>query len=745
MFGRKPQQQQCRQPADCLARDVQRAPRSGSFRDPAPDCAVTYRRLRLARAHTRICVFLTGLCIHSSAMPAVAQPWAPYPTDAISASGRVTPQQGVAQVSLAPVIKLALGQRHSCALHKDGQVSCWGKGSDGQLDGDLPSPVPVRVAGISGAVQVAAGQTRSCAQLQDGTVRCWRDARERQAAVIEGVLHAAQITSECARLTDGKVTCWGATRIAHPLPGVTNAVAIATYKDSGCAALKDGGIMCWSAAESPQRIPGLTGVVEPGVGDSFACARHRDATVSCWGENRAGQLGRRTGDSPSVRSPLYRMPNPYRKQHPPARIPGLGSVVALSVGAAHACVRMKNDTLSCWGQRRRPDGEVPRPRSGLTAVHEVAVGGYHACAIQEGGKVSCWGLAENGQLGMGWSAVQAYAARVPGIADAVRVLANFHRTCVVRKSGAVACWGNGDATPRNVAGISGAVQIVGSAGLCVRDKQSRVLCQPRPGEPFTAIAIPPVTTLAGSIGYACALAQEGSVWCWGTNASVVHGVFLRGDYRDERPTLAMQGTAVALCAASYRACLIRASGEVSCVGRLNESDSPGPDVPRPLARSFAATSLACGTLASCAVQTDGQVMCWRNWDAPSGRTASVITPALTPHLVAGLTDAVQISFDDETVCARRRDGHVACWGENLYGQVGDGTVGGVRLFPVGVAGVEGAIDISTSGSHSCAVLPNGGVACWGRALDGEVGTYATHWLETPVEVQGLRGLRQDGS
>jgi alpha-tubulin suppressor-like RCC1 family protein len=80
-----------------------------------------------------------------------------------------------AKPSPADVVALAVGVRHSCALHSDGAVSCWGANDRGELgDGTLVrSAVPVRVDHLDDAVEIATDGIRTCARRRDGTVSCW--------------------------------------------------------------------------------------------------------------------------------------------------------------------------------------------------------------------------------------------------------------------------------------------------------------------------------------------------------------------------------------------------------------------------------------------------------------------------------------------------------------------------------------------------------------------------------------------
>ena len=77
--------------------------------------------------------------------------------------------------NIADATAIATGDAHSCALHQDGTISCWGRNYNRQLgDGtDNDSSVPVRVTNIADATAIATGDAHSCALHQDGTISCW--------------------------------------------------------------------------------------------------------------------------------------------------------------------------------------------------------------------------------------------------------------------------------------------------------------------------------------------------------------------------------------------------------------------------------------------------------------------------------------------------------------------------------------------------------------------------------------------
>ena len=79
----------------------------------------------------------------------------------------------------------------------------------------------------------------------------------------------------------------------------------------------------------------------------------------------------------------------------------------------------------------------------------------------------------------------------------------------------------------------------------------------------------------------------------------------------------------------------------------------------------------------------------------------------------GISDAVQVAAGRDHSCALRRNGDVACWGQNEHGEVGDGTTT-KRDTPVPVIRLAGATQVVAGMHHSCARLRSGAVSCWGN-------------------------------
>jgi alpha-tubulin suppressor-like RCC1 family protein len=86
-------------------------------------------------------------------------------------------------------------------------------------------------------------------------------------------------------------------------------------------------------------------------------------------------------------------------------------------------------------------------------------------------------------------------------------------------------------------------------------------------------------------------------------------------------------------------------------------------------------------------------------------------------------------------CAQLADKTVKCWGSNLRGQLGDGSIAN-QSTPVAVQGLTDAVSVSGSVQHTCALRTGGALSCWGNNSQGQLGDGTTTTKKVPTPVQG---------
>ena len=222
--------------------------------------------------------------------------------------GSESPESGVNETQLT-AIGLAAGYYHTCAILDDGNVSCWGDNSEGQLGIDssdglhhYPSD-PFEMPGSRRAVEIAAGRAHTCAVLDDGTISCWGYGGYGQLGhgSFDSLLSPSTLVDDIGH--DG-VEC--------ALVECPSAVGISIGEETTCAILDDGSVSCWGSSaywalgsevsttqNSPIQTANLSESEDGGdrtavgiaSGVSHTCAILDDGSVSCWGDNQYGQLG----------------------------------------------------------------------------------------------------------------------------------------------------------------------------------------------------------------------------------------------------------------------------------------------------------------------------------------------------------------------------------------------------------------------------------------------------------------------
>jgi len=151
-----------------------------------------------------------------------------------------------------------------------------------------------------------------------------------------------------------------------------------------------------------------------------------------------------------------------------------------------------------------------------------------------------------------------------------------------------------------------------------------------------------------------------------------------------------------------------------------------------------ATAISAGGYHGCAITPKERLKCWGyNYYGQLGIGASS-DDEYKPVLVPNLENVKKVSAGDYNTCAVLAGGKLKCWGYNFYGAVGDGSTTD-RRTPKQVEGLtSGVKSVSVGGYHTCALLSNGKVKCWGYNPYGEIGNGTSgNEFHTPKTVSNI--------
>ena len=141
--------------------------------------------------------------------------------------------------------------------------------------------------------------------------------------------------------------------------------------------------------------------------------------------------------------------------------------------------------------------------------------------------------------------------------------------------------------------------------------------------------------------------------------------------------------------------------------------------------------VAAGYEHTCALTPDGTVLCW-GYNASGQLGDGTTTNRSTPAVVSGLPNgvALAVAAGGYHTCALTPEGGVVCWGDNFFGQLGDGTTD-PRSVPVTTGIGVGAASVVGGYWHTCALMAEGSVFCWGLNSSGQLGDGTTTSAATP--------------
>lgn len=671
---------------------------------------------------------------------------------------QVTFSQQIVFLATLPTNMISVDGNHSCALTATGGVKCWGWNQYGQLgDGTTISRyVPANVSGLtSGVIGISAGGYHTCALMSGGGVKCW------------GLNSSGQLGAGTTNQSTTPVD----------VLGLTDVKAISAGRNHTCALTNSGGVKCWgwntagqlgdgtnTNKTTPVDVLGLTsGVIAISAGDMHTCAVTQTGGVKCWGSNYIGQLGDGT----------------YTDRNTPVNVSGLSSgVSAVAGGYQHTCALMNSGGVKCWGYNefgQLGDGTfvtrlTPIDVLGLSSgVSAITTGYYHTCALMNTGEAKCWGKNEFGQVGDGTATDRFTAVDVSGLSSGVLAISGGGKhTCALLNSGEVKCWGNNEngqvgvttsaisTTPVDVYGLSSGVVALSAGGRhtcvitgalggkCWGYDYDGALGNGTLGSSPTPVDVSDFSAGEGIIsagyGHTCGATDIGSIKCWGWNQ---YGQLGDGSSTSKQTPVTVTGMPANYFSAGYaHTCGISSTNGVKCwgwniYGQLGDGTTLNRYTPVDVSGLTDVVMISAGYYHTCALLVSGGVKCW-GWNANGQLGDGTTTTRTTPVDVVGLSSGVvAISAGGYHTCAQMSGtGAVKCWGNNMYGQLGDGTTTN-RYTPVDVVGLTSSYSFVSTGLYHTCVPTDTGIKCWGWNQYGQLGDGTTINRYTPVDVYGI--------
>jgi alpha-tubulin suppressor-like RCC1 family protein len=174
-------------------------------------------------------------------------------------------------------------------------------------------------------------------------------------------------------------------------------------------------------------------------------------------------------------------------------------------------------------------------------------------------------------------------------------------------------------------------------------------------------------------------------------------------------------------------------------GGLGNGGTNNTSTPAQVSSLSGITAISAGGWHSTALRNDGTVWTW-GWNTDGQLGDGTFTDRLVPFQVAGISSVTAIAAGTYHVLALKSDGTVWAWGDNEYGQIGNGTTITDQATPVQVSGLSGVIKIATGRFFSLALKSDGTVWTWGQNLYGQLGNGNTTDSPLPVQVSGLTNV-----
>lgn len=342
----------------------------------------------------------------------------------------------------------------------------------------------------------------------------------------------------------------------------------------------------------------------------------------------------------------------------------------VDVSESHSCAVTSAGIVKCWGSNvdygvlglaAKSVYLVPTTVEFLLDVKQVAAGWGHTCALQRDGAVQCWGTNFNGDLGCTTPTriVSDTCSTFPAGSGVSAIVAGGEQSCALMPDGKMRCWGRGE------------LGQIGDGGRAHRFS------------PTPVADVSNAVSMTAGIWHVCAVVEGGAVKCWGENASGKLGVGTASIYPRPSPVIGIDGIearALAASAGIQNTCFLLDDQRIRCsglndfgqLGNTQQAQSWVPVVTSQVPMTF--TQVTVGGDFVCALDSSESVQCWGRGTygtLGNGEFSDSAVP-VNVSFPAGVR-IKQIAAKYNHACAVDTIGSIWCWGDNSFGQLGDGT------------------------------------------------------------------------
>lgn len=617
---------------------------------------------------------------------------------------------------------VSVGFDHACALTTDSKTYCWGNGAYGALaknavltpgtnaDSDHIKHSPVRAAKGYIFTQIATGNIFSCGIANNGNTYCWGRNNtgqlgdnsfvdKPQPVLVAGAHTFTEISAGSAHVCgideNNVAYCWGSN--SHGQLGNNSTIA------SNVPVAVDGG---------------ATTFTKISAGGSFTCGIDENNVAYCWGRNNVGQLGNNDAT--------------FTNQDEPTLVSGGLTFNDIAAGWLHACGIATNGSTYCWGSGGQGeignnailDRRVPTLVSGSHNFTSVYAGYYNSCAINSSNSAYCWGANFNGQGGDGTTVNKLVPTAVSsgGVKFTHLTLSTTAQgtVCGLSEAQKIYCWGD------DVNGVLGN----GVASTADVLQPALILFNPY----YKSVQLADDT--------AHALNMDNNFYTWGedyNNATYGNGHM---PYPQLIPTLNNLNINYVVEGMQH-GCGI-AKGDSYCWGEDEAGNlglgflsyaayyQPMPTVTNEkIKTAYASYPLTCWQTFENKVYCSGYITGAMGGGDGSWNELPVLTRSANIEPYSN-----QLRIDDENGCGLNSSNQAYCWGENGNGQLGIGTTGGTASPPVAVAGGHTFKQLGGASYTMCGITMSGTLYCWGQNLNGQLGDGTNLDKDTPTQVSG---------